>query len=229
VIFAPIERVRRRAMRIRFYAGVRPRVRRTASFTRLGSPLCGWVIPGAVDPAWRCYTVGVGEDASFDVALAEHGCEVVAIDPTPDALRYVEPIVARTKNLSVLPYALWDRDGTLELFAPVRETSMSFSVVGENWRRSGDPIEVQARTLASIAQELDHDRIDLLKLDIEGAEYPVLAEADLVSLGVKILCVEFHNTAGVQTMLASVRNVERQGYRLAHLHRTDVTFCRADR
>jgi hypothetical protein len=44
--------------------------------------------------------------------------------------------------------------------------------------------------------KLNHDHIDLLKMDIEGAEYAVLA--DILNSGIKIkqLLIEFHHRFG---------------------------------
>ena len=48
-------------------------------------------------------------------------------------------------------------------------------------------IEVPARTLASLTRELGHPHIDLLKFDLEGAEYEVVPQLDLDALEVKAL------------------------------------------
>jgi FkbM family methyltransferase len=206
------------------------RLRRLAAgddLVQLGSGYGGWAVPRGLDPSWTCYAAGVGEDASFDVALAEIGCEVVAIDPTPRALDYMKPIVARHERLSLVPYAVWTEEGELDFFPPADPAHVSYSAT--NRQHTADPIRVPARTLAGIARELGHERVDLVKLDIEGAEYPVLDSLDLGSLGVRVLCVEFHPDPGLRRMLATVRAVMRHGYEVAAVDRTDVTFIRRDR
>jgi FkbM family methyltransferase len=203
------------------------RLRRLATgdeVVQLGSGYGGWAVPPGIDPGWTCYTAGVGEDASFDVALAELGCEVVAIDPTPRALDYMKPIVGRNERLSLLPYAVWTEEGELDFFPPADPAHVSYSAT--NRQHTADPIRVPARTLAGIARELGHERVELVKLDIEGAEYPVLDSLDLASLGVTVLCVEFHPDHGLRRMLAAVRAVTRQGYEVVAVELTDVTFRR---
>ncbi len=192
----------------------------------MGSQACGWLVPRTkIDPSWTCYTAGIGEDASFDVALAEIGCEVVAIDPTPRAIEHMRPILVHHDNLKLAKYALWTQDTTLEFFPPANPDHVSHSLV--NRQRTADPIAVDARTVATIAQEFGHPQVDLLKLDIEGAEYDVLQETDLSELGVRVLCVEFHDDAGLRAMIAAVRGVCNRGYNLASVRRTDVTFVRS--
>jgi FkbM family methyltransferase len=196
---------------------------KSPTLQRLGSASAGWVIPThALNSSWVCYTAGVGEDASFDLALAELGCEVVAIDPTPRAIEFLSPSLERYERLSLAPVALWTENATLEFFPPSDPANVSYSLI--NRQHAGDPLRVLAKTLAQIAREHGHRRIDLLKLDIEGAEYAVLDETDLRGLGVRILCVEYHNHQGLKEMLAAARRVEAKGYLVAHVHLTDVTF-----
>lgn len=206
---------------------VRRRAQRTAApLVRLGTEYGGWTIPaGWVDSSWTCYTAGVGEDASFDLALVELGCEVVAIDPTPRAIDYVTPMLAEHPNLAFAPYALWSSDCELEFFPPANREHVSFSAT--NRQRTTDPIRVDARTLGSIMAERGHGKVDLLKMDIEGAEYPVLESLDLGGAGVRVLCVEFHNDHGVRALLHAIRAIERRGFDVVATHRTDVTFVRA--
>jgi FkbM family methyltransferase len=195
------------------------------SLTHVGTSYGGWAVPKeSIDPTWVCYTAGVGEDASFDVALADMGCQVIAIDPTPRAVEYTESLLAEHPNLRLAPYALWTEDTEIEFFPPENPDHVSFSAT--NRQHTSEPIRVPARTIASIAEEFGHERIDLLKLDIEGAEYPVLGSLDLRVLGVRVLCVEYHDDHGPWRMFKAARWITRQGYRVSSVKRTDVTFVR---
>ena len=60
--------------------------------------------------------------------------------------------------------------------------------------------------------ELGDDRIDLLKLDIEGAEYEVLPTLDLRELGVKVFAVQLHHNGSVRQARALVARLREQGY-----------------
>jgi hypothetical protein len=83
---------------------------------------------------------------------------------------------------------------------------------------------VPARTITSIAAEFGDSSIELLKLDIEGAEYAVLGGIDLAALGVRVLCVEYHSDHGLGRVLRAAQSVIDQGYAVAALDKTDVTF-----
>jgi hypothetical protein len=62
-------------------------------------------------------------------------------------------------------------------------------------------------------QELGDDRIDLLKLDIEGGEYGVLAGLDLAALGVRVFAVQLHHTGSVRQVHQLIDRLAAQGFR----------------
>jgi FkbM family methyltransferase len=212
------EAVRRGATRATF--APRP----DSTLQRVGSDYGGWYIP-PIDPGWVCCTVGVGEDATFDVALAEHGCQVLAIDPTPRAIAHVEPLVASHETLHLAPYALWTEPTELAFFPPANSDHVSFSAT--NLQDTHDPIVVPARPLAEIMHEFGFRQAQLVKLDIEGAEFRVLPALDLNGLDVRVLCVEFHfQKSGFGDVVRTIRGVEKQGFRAARMDHTNVTFLR---
>jgi hypothetical protein len=69
-------------------------------------------------------------------------------------------------------------------------------------------------------RELGHTRLDLLKLDIEGAEYEVLKSIGSTRIGV--LCVEFDENfhpldAGyVDRITSAILSLKRQGFEMIH-------------
>ena len=68
---------------------------------------------------------------------------------------------------------------------------MSHTLLERN--ASAEAIEVPVRRLSTIMRELGHGAIDLLKMDIEGAEYEVIADLLACGADVRQLLVEFHH------------------------------------
>jgi hypothetical protein len=69
-------------------------------------------------------------------------------------------------------------------------------------------------------KQLGHTKVDLLKLDIEGAEYKVLNSLVEDALQVEVLCVEydeyFHGSPGfVDRIRSSLQNLIRAGFVIA--------------
>lgn len=175
--------------------------------------------PGRLDADSVVYSLGVGEDLSFDLSLiAAHGVAVHAFDPTPRSVEWV----ARQdlpERLRFHPWAVADRDGVLTLHPPSDPRHVSHRAVPTTGG-GREPVEVPCRRLISIAAELGHDRIHLLKVDIEGFEYSVLA--DLLDSGPEVdqIVVEFHHRFdGIPAARtrAALDQLNRAGYRVFHV------------
>lgn len=189
---SPAWRIGRRITLLCQQAGFDPiswrRVRERNGWERLGDA-CAWYSPplqaGAI-----CYCVGVGEDVSFDFALIDrYDAEVFAFDPTPRAGEYVRMAASGVQNFHFFPYAVWQSNETVKMFAPADLGHVSHSIV--NLQRTDTYFEAPGRTIESIMDELGHDHIDLLKLDIEGAEYSVLKAILSARIPIGVLNVEF--------------------------------------
>lgn len=187
---------------------------------RLGSGYGGWIVPDdLLGPGALCVTAGVGEDTTFDEALLDRGCRVHAVDPTPRALAHVQ---SREYGdaFTMHPVGLWNEDTELRFYAPSDPSHVSHSVV--NLQRTSDYFIARVVRLGTLLDAIGVEHVDLLKLDIEGAEFPVLE--DLLDGGLRptVLCVEFDQPATLREMLGALRRLRATGYRL--LARDDWNF-----
>jgi len=77
-------------------------------------------------------------------------------------------------------------------------------------RSAGDGMRVP---VVDVLDELAGVPIDVLKMDIEGSEHPLLADDRFGTLRVGVLVMEWHNTAAVpQARLACKARLEAAGY-----------------
>ena len=193
-----------------------------------------WAIcPKLLEQPVVVYSMGVGDSIDFELALIEDwSAEVHAFDPTPPA--------AWVSNLD-LPdgfhfhrWAAAAHDGELMLYPRVkRDGSTSnnmYTLVAEESAHQ-DGIEVPARSIPSIMATLGHDSVDIIKMDIEGAEYAVLE--NLLSEKIKPghLLVEFHHRfPGIgKSMTADIiRQMRLAGYRILYISTTgrEISFIR---
>jgi len=84
---------------------------------------------------------------------------------------------------------LWDKKDILAFYTPKDENHVSHSLV--NLQKTDHFIEVPVNRLQDILRQNGHSRLDLLKLDIEGAEYVVLQTILEDGIDIKVICVEY--------------------------------------
>jgi len=162
-------------------------------YVRLGSRRAAWDANlEGLTPASVVYSAGVGTDLSFDFALIERtGAVVHAFDPTPKSIAWVREI-KRPANFLFHPFGILDQDGTAELHLPGNPDYVSGSVCPPQSIGRGSE-SVPMHRLATIMQMLGHTGMDLLKLDVEGAEYRILDDMLRSPILPKQLLVEFHH------------------------------------
>ena len=155
-----------------------------------------WFHPGGLDESSVVYSLGVGDEIDFDLALIDkYGVEVFAFDPTPNSVDMLDASRLPEK-FHFQPWAVTAADGSLKFYPRLKKdgtkSDVMFTMIPEQETKD-DVIEVPAYCLSTITEKLGHDRIDLLKMDIEGAEYEVLEGLLDSSVLPTQLLVEFHH------------------------------------
>ena len=123
------------------------------------------------------YSLGVGDSIDFDMALIrQFGLTVYAFDPTPYAMQWLQK-QDLPANFVFNPWAASVSDGLLRLYRRVNRRGRAAEVMwtaDESAGDSDDYLDAPAYTLRTMMQKLGHERIDLLKMDVEGAEFLIL-------------------------------------------------------
>jgi FkbM family methyltransferase len=222
---------------------------------RFGTNYGGWSLPvdAELGPTSVVYSAGVGEDISFDLLLQHtYGCEVVLIDPTERAKLHYDEVQAfyTTGDLkftgdvqrdylstissakpdfsrfTYVPKGLWHLPTTLKFYKPVNPTFVSHTFIGNMY--SDDYVMAEVDTVGNIMKELGHSKIDLLKLDIEGAELTVLDNLLREHIYPRYLCVEFDLLLKGQDSAQMTQKIldilELKGYRLLENSEWNCTF-----
>ena len=189
---------------------------------RLGSVYGGWWVPeGSLNSKSVCYLAGVGEDVTFDLALIEKfGCHVWAMDPTPRAVSFAQQVIE--PRFHFMPVGIWKEDAHLKFYSPSDETHVSHSIT--NLQKTQTYFLAPCQSLRSLMADNGHTAVDLLKLDIEGAETAVLA--DILSSGPlpAILCVEFDAHEPARRTLKRIRALKKSGYECRKIEDRNYTF-----
>jgi FkbM family methyltransferase len=184
-----------------------------------GNGYCGWKIPSnTVDAGAVVVDVGLGEDIAFSESLIrKYGCTVHGFDPTPRAIAYIEELAPR--NFTLHRYGVSANGGPATFFLPNNEEFVSGSLLraGHVGARSIDVVLVGIDEVFDI---VGASRIDLLKIDIEGAEYGLIGSEAFRRCAPRIdmLCVEFHHRwpeFGPDSTRRAVEELRATGFRCA--------------
>jgi FkbM family methyltransferase len=143
--------------------------------------------------------VGCGYDADFSISMINlYGAKAYAVDPTRKHQSGLEELERRNiGRLKYLPYAVTAVDRDLVFYESVSNESGSIRndhinvSAGETTSYS-----VKGVTLRSLIEDVGLEKVDLLKLDIEGAEYELLDNVDGCDLEpFSQIFIEFHHHA----------------------------------
>jgi FkbM family methyltransferase len=112
---------------------------------------------------------------------------VYAIEPIAGYCECIERQLQlnRLENAVVLNLALGGQEGEIE----IHEAGLQSSAY---WGDRGGT-RVRLSTLQSVMRENNIDKIDLLKMDCEGAEWDILPAAEPILPKIRQLCIEYHN------------------------------------
>jgi FkbM family methyltransferase len=153
----------------------------------------------------RCYrhdlpaTPKVIIDAGANIGLTSiyyaneyPNARIVAIEPEESNFRMLRKNIAPYPNVETINAALWGENRELDIFDP-KEGHSSFQTQSGTTRGVVEPNKVRGVTLDTLMAELAIEFVDLLKIDIEGAEVEVFADPILWIDRVGIIAIELHD------------------------------------
>lgn len=210
------------------------------TYQRMGSKYGGWWIDTDLLTNKKPLLIdcGLGKDISFPIEfLKKYNGYVVGIDPDPKSISYCEKILP--KNMEIRSKAFWKKSGELIKFHLARPNEElpkgadgSGSILSSHdYVDGGIEIEVHTICLSEILNSLNRSACNILKLDIEGAEYEVIS--DLISSGqvniVDQLLIEFHHGVthfNINDTNEILKKLESAGFKLIHVESRNYIFRR---
>jgi FkbM family methyltransferase len=133
---------------------------------------------------------------------------VLILEPDPQNIERAKEVFrlnGNPSNIEIVPAGLWKQRGTVRFRAGHGSDSAIDSDAAPDAASGratgGDVIEIPTHSLASLTSEYKLDRIDLVKMDIEGAELDAVAGvADLPpNLRPRFAIASYHVVAGRRT------------------------------
>jgi FkbM family methyltransferase len=204
-----------------------------------GAATAGYEIsPQALSQGSVVYSLGVGSNISFDLSIIQrHGVTVFAFDPTPESAAFVGRSPT-PKEFQFRQIGVAAEDGTMELrtIKPGNKLYRPATLL-QIKEKEPSTITVKVQSLASIMRDLQHESIDLLKMDIEGGEYGVLEGLLRTSIRPRQIVMEYHphlinlehhghlfGELGWRRTRESIDTLLQAGYRLFHVAEKGMQF-----
>lgn len=116
--------------------------------------------------------------------------KVIAIEAEASNFAMLSKNVRHYPRIIPVHAALWSRDGEISVSEPDPATGAN-----GNWSfvtHEGPGVKVRAITMRTLMKEMDISSVDLLKVDIEGAEKPVFETCDWMD-EIRCLMIELHD------------------------------------
>jgi FkbM family methyltransferase len=190
---------------------------------RIGGPNSPWrVYPDVISSSSVVYSLGVGNEILFDLSLIEkYSLNVYAFDPTPDSIAWICH-QKLPEQFHFINYGVMDYDGMAQF--------QQFDGVQFGTRISSSQkqiVELKVFRLGTIMKNLNHTKIDLLKINIEGGEYAVIKDLIASMIDVKQIVVEFHHRFpgySLEQTQQAVSSLNRAGYQIFYISDTDREY-----
>lgn len=197
-----------------------PRVQIERPLARFGTEYGGYVLDESMMPENAViYSLGIGEDISFDLSAIERfGARVEAFDPTPKVTKWISS-QALPDQFHFHDAGIADYDGEATFYRPPKEDWVSHSMISAR-QYSHESVRLPVMRLRTAMHRLGHSQIDVLKMDIEGAEYAVIEDVVREKIPVRQLLVEFHHRlwpGGTEKTRRTLWLLEAQGMKIAHV------------
>ena len=216
---------------------------------RLGSTYGGWYLCCTnLNEKSRILSLGAGEDISFDTEIAnKYGCKVDIFDPTPKAVEHFMLLKkqlgkdasttfsntgkqdirsynlrnVRQGQISFVPKAVWIEDGVVRFFVPLNENSVSHTITGYNSKTKGKRESILVDCIDILKIKIE--KYEVLKLDIEGSELPVLTRKQLLVEFDELRVLNFTN---LKNVFLFQRELKRVGYSLVKNDEFNFTYLK---
>jgi len=163
------------------------------------------------------YSFGIGQDISFDLdVIKNHDCQVFGFDPTPKSIAWVEE-QNFPSNFQFEGIGIGKVTEKAKFNLPKNDEFVSGSLYIHDFVDKSNYIEVQLLSFQDITQRFKHKYIDIVKMDIEGAEYDAIDNILSSEVPIKQILLEIHERFfedGKSKTEKLLEKFQERGYRL---------------
>jgi FkbM family methyltransferase len=174
-------------------------------------------------PFYRCNTIldiggHFGYFAIFAANNSAHGSRIVTVEPSSRNLAVLRTNIAAAGLSQITPVhgAVADEAGTLDLHVSKAHNCSLYAEHTQSLAPGAATTteRVTVHTLADVMAQHSLSNVDVMKLDCEGAEYPIIANTPRDVLArIGVIMMEFHDTKDPERTGLTIKNqLESKGF-----------------
>jgi len=167
---------------------------------------------------------------AYEILRKKPDFKIIAVEPFPNNYRILENKINKigNENIHLIKEAIWTTDDSfVEFYVEGLSNSNGTSMFGRvslTKRHAilggchGETVRVRTVRLDTLIKRFRLECVDLVKMDVEGAEYEILTDPTLDLSNVQNIIVEIHYRYGSRESTEILRALARSGFKLVPLY-----------
>ena len=184
-------------------------------------PISTKIVTETVQKGMTCLDVGanIGYYVILESTILGDQGRIIAIEPSPQNFEFLKKNIEmqRVKNIDAFNFAAGDKNGYINFVSDENESN-SGRVIPDSavsdW--PGPVAKLPVKTIDSFLGEIGVDKIDFLRMDVEGYEYHIFqGMKNTLKKSKPIIQIELHKSImGVETTKKLLEELKNEGYEL---------------
>ena len=191
-------------------------------------PLTTKLLSKELKKGMTCLDVGgnIGYYTMLESQIVGDEGKVIAIEPSPPNYERLKHNlgIQNSSNVTSYNFAAGDKDGEVN-FLVYKESNGSFTIPdGEETSLPGDLIKVPAKRLDTFLDEISLDKVDFVRMDVEGYEYHIIQGMEKIIEKFKpMFQIEVHSTLlGLENTKKFLKEFQNAGYEAKYYVPRDI-------
>lgn len=156
-----------------------------------------------------CLDIGANDGLFTEWLLQQQAKKVYAIECDPRATKFLGTKFHAHENVVVIEKALWKENQRQITLNHENDTSTLSSLIVDKVGQT----RVDAWNLKTLKNKHNIDKIDFLKIDVEGAEYEILQDLDSNEFkDIPFYLIEYHQNEGNEKLIPLLNKFTQNGY-----------------
>ena len=184
-------------------------------------PFSTQIVRETLQKGMTCLDIGanIGYYVTLESKVIGDQGRILAIEPSPLNFEFLKRNVElqNRKNIEVFNFAAGDKNGQINFVMDENESN-SGRVISDDklstW--SGPVTKLPVKTIDSFLDEMKIDKIDFLRMDVEGYEYNIFqGMKNTIKKSKPIIQIEVHKSImGIETTKKWLDELKHEGYEL---------------